>query len=184
MEFSRRGARGLGIAGCLLAAAACTSTPAKQSAPTGSAPAASSTSPTVSSAEAEKAAVLKAYQAYAPIQKKLDAAKPISAAEINAVSTGPWRAQLTKRAKPDPDNYVVSTGPVPEKVISITVTGTSAVVVICRDETKIKVLRMPAKLPLNAPSEPLEKRITYTKAAGTWLFFDLESVNQTCEVGQ
>jgi hypothetical protein len=188
MKFSRLGAqaRRLGVTGCVLAlgVAGCSSSPASRSGQAGSVPALTSASPTVPTEEADKAAVLKAYKDYERIQAKLDAAKPISVAEINSVSTNPWRAELAKIAKIDPKKYTISTGPVKVKVMDITITGTTATVMECSDTTKTTVMLMPAKFQLNSPEEPLYSRIKYVKISGKWFRSDYAEESISCEVGE
>ncbi len=184
MKFSRIGAQACGLAGCMVALAGCTSGQSSPPGAVGSVPGPMSASSSLSAEEIERAAVLKAYQDYDRIQVKIDAAKPISAAEINSVSTDPWRAELTKIAKIDPKKYVISTGPVKVKVMDISIVGTTATVMECSDTTKTTVTLMPAQFQLNSPKEPLYHRITYTKISGKWLRSAVATDEFNCEVGE
>jgi hypothetical protein len=145
-----------------------------------------SVSPTLSDEEreeADKAAITKVYQAYGGIQAKLDAGKPIPAAEINAVTTDPWKTMITKRAKIDPKNWVLATGPTREVIMDITVEGDKATVIECRDTTKTKFSRMPGGSPIESPEKPILGRSTFIKTSGSWLMSNYVSDSASCEMG-
>ncbi|MGL5828868.1 MAG: hypothetical protein ACRC0L_04780 [Angustibacter sp.] len=173
------------LAGCtaLIALGACSTkqTPTANPFPT------ESTSPsasTISTEEADKAAITKVHSAYAVLRAKLNAGKSLTTTEINAVSTGTWRAHLTKRAKINPEKWTLITGPTKDKIYGITVTGNTATLMQCRDTTQAKAYIMPTRVPLESTIRPFLSRITFTKSSGTWLMSNLVAESNNCEIGE